>query len=143
MGGFEMHFDVNWLAVIVATIAGFAVGAAWYMTLGNQWMAALGKTREQLASGPVPYIFGIIVELVMAYFMAVVIRALFGEVNIVNGLMAGAHMWLGFVITTMILNHRYQGAPWKLTLIDGGHMLAVLLVQGLVIGLFGGGTPVP
>ena len=134
-----MHFDVNWLAVIVATIAGFAVGAAWYTSLGKQWLAALGKTRDQLNAGPAPYTIGIIVELIMAYFMAVVISALFGEINVWNGLMAGAHMWLGFVITTMILNHRYQNMSWRLTLIDGGHMLAVLLVQGLVIGLFGGG----
>lgn len=139
-----MHFDVNWLAVIVATIAGFAVGAVWYMSLSKQWLAALSKTRDQLNARDVsPYIFGIIVELVMAYFLAVVVRALFGEINVWNGLMAGAHMWLGFVITTMILNHRYQGMPWRLTLIDGGHMLAVLLVQGVIIGLFGGGAPVP
>ena len=134
-----MVFDVNWLAVIVATIAGFAVGAAWYTSLGKQWMAAIGKTREQLDAGPVPYVIGIAVELVMAFVLAVVIRSLFGEVNVTNGLTTAALMWVGFVLTTMILNHRYQNMPWQLTLIDGGHMLAVLLVQGLVIGLFGGG----
>jgi len=134
-----MVFDVNWLAVIVATIAGFAVGAAWYTSLGKQWMAAIGKTREQLDAGPVPYVIGIAVELVMAFVLAVVIRSLFGEVNVTNGLTTAALMWVGFVVTTMILNHRYQNMPWQLTLIDGGHMLAVLLVQGLVIGLFGGG----
>lgn len=135
-----MHFDVNWLAIIVATIAGFAVGAGWYTALGKQWMAALGKTREQLGTGPAPFIIGFITELVMAYFMAVVIQALFGSTTVWNGTMAGAHMWVGFVITTMILNHRYQGAPWKLTLIDGGHLLLVLVVQGIVLGLFGGGA---
>ena len=134
-----MVFDVNWLAVIVATIAGFAVGAAWYTSLGKQWMAAIGKTREQLDAGPVPYVIGIAVELVMAFVLAVVIRSLFGEVNVTNGLTTAALMWVGFVLTAMILNHRYQNMPWQLTLIDGGHMLAVLLVQGLVIGLFGGG----
>ena len=134
-----MVFDVNWLAVIVATIAGFAVGAAWYTSLSKQWMAAIGKTREQLDAGPVPYVIGIAVELVMAFVLAVVIRSLFGEVNVTNGLTTAALMWVGFVLTTMILNHRYQNMPWQLTLIDGGHMLAVLLVQGLVIGLFGGG----
>jgi len=134
-----MVFDVNWLAVIVATIAGFAVGAVWYTSLGKQWMAAIGKTREQLDAGPVPYVIGIAVELVMAFVLAVVIRSLFGEVNVTNGLTTAALMWVGFVLTTMILNHRYQNMPWQLTLIDGGHMLAVLLVQGLVIGLFGGG----
>jgi hypothetical protein len=135
-----MHFDVNWLAIIVATVAGFAVGAAWYTLLGKQWMAALGKTREELGTGPTPFIVGFITELVMAYFLAVVIQALFGSTNVWNGILAGAHMWVGFVITTMILNHRYQGASWRLTLIDGAHLLAVLIVQGIVLGLFGGGA---
>ena len=133
-----MHFAVNWLAIIVATIAGFAVGAVWYITLGKQWMAAIGKTRDQLDAGPVPYIIGILVEAVMAYFLAVVIAALFGQVTVWNGLLAGAHMWLGFILPPMILNHRYQNMPWSLTVIDGGHLLLVLLVQGAVIGLFGG-----
>lgn len=133
-----MHFAVNWLAIIVATIAGFAVGAAWYITLGKQWMASIGKTRDQLDSGPVPYIIGILVEAVMAYFMALVIAGLFGEVNVWNGLLAGAHMWVGFILPPMILNHRYQNMPWSLTVIDGAHLLLVLLAQGLVIGLFGG-----
>lgn len=133
-----MHFEVNWLAVIVATIAGFAVGALWYTALGKQWMASIGKTRGQLNAGPTPYVIGILVELVMAYFMALVISNLFGSVTVANGLMAGAQMWLGFIMPPMILNHRYQNMPWSLTAIDGGHLLLVLLVQGLVIGLFGG-----
>lgn len=132
-----MHFTVNWLGVLVAGIAGFAVGAAWYMALGKQWMEAQGKTREQLGTGPAPFIIGFIVELVMGYFIAMIMPALFGGTNVVAGIMTGAHMWLGFVITTMILNHRYQGATWKLTIIDGAHLLIVMIVQGIVIGLFG------
>jgi len=137
-----MHFEVNWLAVIVATIAGFAVGAVWYTALGKQWMAAIGKTRDQLNAGPQPYVIGVIVELVMAYFLALVTSNLFGSVTVASGLMAGAHMWLGFIMPPMILNHRYQNMPWRLTLLDGGHLLLVLLVQGLVIGLFGGVAPI-
>ena len=45
------HFAVNWLAVILATVASFAFGAAWYMGLSRLWMAALGRTREQLSVG--------------------------------------------------------------------------------------------
>ena len=52
--------------------------------------------------------------------------------------MVGAHMWLGFVITGMLLNHRYQNMSWKLTLIDGGYLLGVMVLQGIVIGFFGG-----
>jgi hypothetical protein len=137
-----MHFDVNWLAVLVAAVVSFAIGAAWYMALGQQWMASLGKTREQLGSGPTPFIIGFVCQVVMAYFMVLVTPALFGEVSLWSGVMAGAHMWIGFVATTMILNHRYQGMPWSLTFIDGGYLLLALLAQGVVIGLFGG-APAP
>ena len=129
---------INWLAVIVATVASWALGAAWYMIFAKQWLAAIGKTREQLdAKDVTPYIFSVVVQLVMAMVLSLVIAPLFGSKTIVTGLQAGALMWLGFVITSMIQGHRYEGAPWSRTFIDGGYMLAVLVVQGIVIGLFG------
>lgn len=133
-----MTFAVNWLAIIVATVASWALGAAWYMAFANQWLAAIGKTRDQISGkDPTPYIFSVIVQLIMAFFVAAVMPALFGATNVVSGVQTGVLMWLGFVITSMIQNHRYEGAPWSRTIIDGGYMLAVLVVQGLVIGLFG------
>lgn len=143
-GGEMSHFAVNWLAVIVATIASWALGAAWYMVLSRQWLEAIGKTRDQLNSKDfTPYIWSVIVQLVMAYFIALLTPVLFGATTVWNGILCGAHMWLGFVITSMIQGHRYQGARWSLTAIDGGYLLGVLLLQGIVIGLFGGPAPVP
>lgn len=130
------HFAVNWLAVILATVASFAFGAVWYTGLSKQWMAALGKTREQLNVGYTPFIWSVVVELVMAYFLALLAPMLLGEVTILGGALVGAHMWLGFVLTTLILNHRYEGMKWSLTIIDGLHLLGVLVIQGVVIGLF-------
>jgi hypothetical protein len=40
-------------------------------------------------------------------------------------------------MTTIGVNHAFSGASPKLTLIDGGHWLAVLVVMGAVIGAFG------
>jgi hypothetical protein len=132
---------INWLAVIVAVVVSWALGAGWYMVFAKQWMAAIGKTREQINSrDPTPYIWSVVVQLVMAIFIAMLTPVLFGATNVVNGLQTGALMWLGFVITSMIQGHRYEGAPWSRTIIDGGYLLAVLLVQGLIIGLFAGGA---
>lgn len=132
------YFAVNWLAVIVATVASMALGFAWYMILSRQWMAAVGKTSEELQpNDPSPYIWSVVVQFVMAYFIALLTPPLFGAANVVNGVLCGVHAWVGFVITSMILNHRYQRAKWSLTLIDGGYLLGVLVVQGIVIGLFG------
>ncbi len=131
---------VNGIAVIVAAIASMALGFVWYMTLGNQWVAALGKTREQvMANGnqATPFIISFVMQLVMAYGLALFVPKLTGATSVANGLVAGLLVWLAFVITSMIINHRYQGSKWSLTLIDGGYLLGVLLVQGVVIGLFG------
>ncbi|UJW87793.1 DUF1761 domain-containing protein [Devosia sp. SL43] len=134
------HFAVNWLAVVLATVASFAFGAAWYMGLSKQWMAALGKTPAELNVGYTPFIWSVVVEFIMAYFLALLAPALLGEVTVLGGAIVGAHMWLGFVITTLILNHRYEGLKWSLTIIDGLHLLGVLVIQGVVIGLFAGGA---
>ena len=136
-----MALSINWFGVIVGVVVAWGIGAVWYMVLAQQWLAAIGKTREQInGKDPTPYIIGFACQIVMATVIAAIMPGLFGATNALNGLYTGGLMWLGFVITAMTLNHRYEGAPWSRTLIDGGYLLVALLVQGLVIGLFGSGA---
>ena len=129
---------VNYIAVVIAALCGFGVGMAWYMALGNAWMAALGKTKDDMTPRAEPFVTAIVALLVMAWLLAGVIGHLGkDEVTLWNGIVSGAFVWLGFVATTMAVNHAFQGAKRQLTLIDGGHWLAVLIVMGAVIGLFG------
>ena len=132
---------VNWLAIIVAMVASMALGFVWYMVLAKQWMAALNKTRDEIMANSngqaTPFIIAALMQLIMAYSLALFVPRLMGSMSVGNGLIVGFHVWLGFVITSMIINHRYQGSKWSLTLIDGGYLLGVLLIQGVVIGLFG------
>lgn len=128
---------VNWLAVVLATVASFAFGAVWYMGLSKQWLDALGKTREQLGVGYTPFIWSVVVELVMAYVLALITPLLMGGMSIGAAIQVAVLMWVGFVITTLIMNHRYEGMKWSLTVIDGLHILGVLVIQGVVLGIFG------
>lgn len=136
-----MNFaGVNYLAVVVAAVASFVFGSVYYMALGKSWMAALGKTEADMKANmsPVPFIVAAVAQLVMAFMLAGVIGHLGqGMVTAKNGLIAGFFVWLGFVATTLAVNHGFQGARRSLTLIDGGHWLGVLLIQGLVLGLMG------
>jgi Protein of unknown function (DUF1761) len=132
---------VSYLAILAAAVAGWLIGAAWYMTLAKPWMAAIGKTEADLKGpsgkpSPIPFIISFVAELVMAWTLAGIIGHA-GPVTIVNGLISGFLVWLGFVATTMLVNHSFGGQKRTLTVIDGGHWLAVLLVQGLVIGAVG------
>jgi hypothetical protein len=133
--------NVNTLAVLAATVASWLVGAAWYMALGKLWMEAIGKTQEELVGpsgkpSPVPFIISFLAELVMAVVLALLVHRA-GPATVFNGIATGFLAWLGFVATSMIVNHRFGGDRPMLTAIDSGHWLAVLVVQGAVIGLFG------
>jgi hypothetical protein len=132
---------INYIAVIIATLAGFGLGAVWYMVLGSVWLRAIGKTKEELAKdeGPakaLPFIIALIALFIMALMLAGLMGHL-GDVSVRGGVISGLFVWVGFVITTMGVNHAFGGAKPMLTLIDGGHWLAVLLVMGAAIGAFG------
>ena len=139
---------VNYLAVFAAGVAGWLVGAAWYMALGKQWMAAQGKTmeackQEQEAKKGTPEAYApFVLAFVAALLMAWVLAGLLGHfgtsgVSIRNGLISAAFIWLGFVVTTMTVNNAFSGRKYMLTVINSGHWLAVLLVQGAIIGAMG------
>ena len=133
---------VSYLAILVAAVASWIFGAAWYMTLAKPWMAAQGYANEAEMLGPsgkpspVPFVIAFVAELVMAWVLAGIIGHM-GRVTVGNGLITGFFAWLGFAITTMAVNYAYSRHKPMLTAIDGGHWLGVLLIQGLVIGLFG------
>ncbi|MEM8704250.1 MAG: DUF1761 domain-containing protein [Pseudomonadota bacterium] len=132
-----MMFDgINLIAVAVAGVASFIFGSVWYGVLGKAWMAAASLTEEQTRPDPVTLGLAFVCQLVMAFVFAGVIYHT-GQTSIQAGLISALMIWVGIVMTTQIINHRFQGKPWSLTVIDGGHWLGVLVVQGVVIGWFG------
>jgi len=133
---------INYLAVLVATIVSFLFGGVWYGVFSNPWMAAIGKTEEEIknAGQSLPVLLGM--TLVALLVMAIVLAGLIGhlgtgQVTMWNGALSGAFAWLGFVATTLVVNHGYQGSKSALTMIDGAHWLGVLLIQGAIIGYLG------
>ncbi len=133
---------VNYLAVIIATLAGFGLDAVWYMVLSKPWMRAVGKTeaeckqQQQGAAKALPFAIALVALFVMALMLAGLMGHL-GDITVRGGMISGFFVWLGFVITTRGVNHAFAGAKPMLTVIDGLHWLAVLLIQGAVIGAFG------
>jgi hypothetical protein len=139
-----MHFaGLSLFAIVLAAVVSFMFGWLWYGILfPKQWTAAAGKTEADLkAQGgptPTPFVISFVALLVMAWVLAGVIGHLgAGAITLRSGVISGALMWLGFVATTLAVNHTFQGAKPILTFLDGGHWLGVLLLQGAVIGWLG------
>jgi len=137
---------INYLAVLVAALAGWLVGAAYYGVLAKPWVAALGKTMEAFKAeqaarkGTVhawlAFVLAFLAELAMAYVLAGMVGHL-GVVTIRSAVISGLFVWGGFMVTTMLVNNAFAGATYRLTLINAGHWLAVIVAMGVVIGWIG------
>ena len=127
---------LNYLAVILAAITGFAFSGLWYGALfQSRWREIVGV--EAFRPKPSVMITTFVAQGFLAWMLAGLIGHLGGEVTIRSAMISAAFVWVGFVITTMIVNHRFAGLPWSRTAIDGGYWLCVLLVMGLIIGALG------
>jgi hypothetical protein len=131
---------MNYLAVLLAAVAGFAFGAAWYGILSKPWIKASRIDPSSPSAPPLAPLLvnSFVCELIMAWVLAGVIGHLGeGQATLWNGVVSGFFIWLGFVATTTAVNQRYEGFGWDLTLIDIGHWLGVLLIMGAIIGWWG------
>jgi hypothetical protein len=135
---------VGYLAILLAAVAGWVAGAAWYMLLGKRWMAALGTTPEKMQEARkqpgamLPFLYAFLANLVMAWVLSGLIGHLGpGQTTLRNGVISGAFAWLGFVITSMVVNNSFAHRDPRLLLIDGGHWLVVLLLMGAIVGGLG------
>ena len=105
-------------------------------------MAAAGVTEEKIAASKtqpgasLPFVFAFAANVIMAWVLAGLIGHL-GQVTIRSGVISGVFCWLGFVITTMLVNNSFAMRSRKLLLIDGGYWLFVLALMGAIIGAMG------
>lgn len=67
--------NVNWLALIVATLVPMVLGFIWYnpKVFGNAWMKAADMTDEKVKGGNMGVIFG--VSLVLSFLLAFVLQS--------------------------------------------------------------------
>ena len=132
----------NWTAIIIAAVAAWLFGAVYYGLLGKMWVAAQGETMESLKARnagksalakAAPFIISFIAEIVMAAALSGILfhSAMAGPRR---GAITGALIWLGFVLTTILVNNAYAFRSLKLTAIDAGHWLGALIIIGAVVG---------
>ncbi len=136
---------VNWLSIIIAAAAAWIFGAIYYTALSKPWLVAMGKTMEQcqaeqaaksVAAKYAPFVLTFVGEVIMAW-------ALYGILVHMNaftlraGLIAGALIWFGFVLTTITISNAFSGRKAMLTMIDSGGWLGALLIIGAIVGWMG------
>lgn len=125
---------VNYIAVVVAAVAHFVLGAIWFSALRQAWLQAIGKTPDQLTgSSATGYVVAFVSNLVIAWILARLIIAT-GRTSLLGGITMAGLLWLGFTGTTMATEFVFEGRTLGAYGIIAGYPLTGMLIMGAIVG---------
>jgi hypothetical protein len=134
--------NVNILAVLVAALLTFVLGAFWYspVLFAKQWMAAQGYTPERLAAMKQrgvtrAYVVSALCYVVMAYVVSL-LASYTNSTTLAQGLWLGFLSWLGFAATIGLTANVFSEKPIAAWVIDAGYQLAYLVIMGALLSVW-------
>ncbi len=134
----ELFSSLNWLAVIVATLVYFILGAIWYSPIlfGNVWMKLRNLSKETMDDpNPIIYLYSFILQFIAVLSLALFMTAMDIE-SAGNGSLIGFGAGAGFVFTLAGTTGIFSDVPLKLHFLDNGYHVVGLVLAGLVLGLW-------
>ena len=125
------------IALGVAAVAHWLLGAGWFSLFKNQWLVGIGKTPEQLAAsgmpGWMPHVVTLVANLVMAYVLGWLIVAT-GPQNAMRGMQVAVIVWAGLVASSFATEYVFEAKSLEIFAINTGYPLVGLLIMGAVLG---------
>jgi hypothetical protein len=136
---FDLLTDLSWLAVLVAALAYFAIGAMWYAppVFGKAWMAAGGMEPPEAGTRPSPaiYLTPLIGSLLSAVALGMLAEAsgtdTFGE-----GVVLGLVVAIGFAVSIAFVTAQFESQkpkPMVWGAVNAGYHVVGSLIAAIII----------
>jgi hypothetical protein len=134
--------QLNWLAVIVAAVVYFALGAVWFTPafLGRPWMRSIGwdESRQPPQANPVSYAVPALLYLLAAIATAMLARAT-GTADVGSGIVLGLIVGVGYALTVTATDAVFdpnKPQPWVWFAISGGYHLLGLVAVAIIVSVW-------
>jgi hypothetical protein len=131
-----MYVPIPWPAVAAAAVVVFIFGAVWYGLLGERWLTALGKRKEDLNPKDVtPYFTAALSSFINAIAVALVVGwvAPTIETRLMTAFFVGVLLGGAVAAAALAKHYAFAGRSWNLLLIDAGHDFAGFILMSFVI----------
>ena len=131
---FDFFGDLNWLAIIVATIAWFAFSAIWYSVppLSKAWMR-----EAKVTPGDGPPLVTLLIPTFIGYFVTTVVIALLaravGADDLVDGLVLGILLGVGFGVIGALVVQIYEQKGGSYWLINGINAIIAFSIVSVIV----------
>jgi hypothetical protein len=125
------------LAIIVATLCYFGLGAVWFTIFRNAWLEGVGRTMEQLQSSGVSpalaYGVALLLTLAIALFLSWLIQ-ITGEATAARGIQLAIILWFCTIFAAFATEYAFEGRGVKILAINSGYCLVGMVLMGAVLG---------
>ena len=125
--------EFPWIAAIVSGVLAYGLGALWYSPLlfGNSWMAAMGKSPDDMIMSPKLYAICFVTWL-LAGFMFTALVVMTGYTNLASLICIAIVGFLGFTVVPIIMANIFEGTRSRVSMISGSYHLSAYLLMALV-----------
>jgi hypothetical protein len=135
-----MLIDVNYWAVLIATISTMIVVSVWYTlkVFGNYWMR-VAKVDMEDRNAVIPIITTLIVSFISAWVLAMATQVAWtalGGSYLLVAMLTGILLWAGFTAARFITHDAFEGRPAGLTILNIAHELVTVVIMALIIGVW-------
>lgn len=126
--------DLNWLAVIVATVAWFAFSAIWYSVppLSKAWMR-----EAKVTPGEGPPLVTLLVPTFIGYLVTTIVIALLakaiGASELMDGLSLGIVLGVGFGLIGALVVQIYEQKGGSYWLINGINAIIAYSIVAIIV----------
>ncbi len=133
--------EINYLAVVIATVAAMLVGALWYAprVFGTAWMRLTKVQPGDSGRAVRPMLVALVVTFLSAWVLAgaaYIAWQFYGGSFVTSSLATAAFLWVGFTAARFVMHDAFERRPAVLTAINLGHELVAFLVMALIIGIW-------
>jgi hypothetical protein len=134
----DLFGDLNWLAVVVATIAWFAFSAIWYSIppLSQAWAKAAGVDT----TGDGPPLVLLFIPTLIGYFVTTIVIGLLvagiGADTAADGIVLGLVLGVGFGMVGALVNQVYESKGGSYFLINGLNAVIAYAIVGAILAVW-------
>lgn len=132
----ELDFSaLNWVAILVAVIAGQVVSTVWFVVLfGDPWARAYGAKDKKQHTSEVPgytYAVGLLCTAALVLTIAL-LQAALSVSDVGAALKLGVVLALGLCIATLVPGQAFL-RRWSVAALAGGSQVAMILVISVIL----------
>ena len=134
--------EINYWAVLLATVAAIVIGSVWYTprVFGDRWRKWGQVTDpETSAQAWLPILVSVALAFLLAWVLAgsvAIAWHFYGGTYLGSAIVTGLTLWAGFTGGRFITHDVFAGRPSQLTILNISYELVLVLVMSVIIGVW-------